>query len=358
MRARRQYTLFFLLVVAVVAGGFWMARRPRRDVPEALSAVPRDAWLVLAADAAALRASPVAAPLLGAGGRTVVPGLGPLADACGFDPVARLRDLVVCAPEGGERGDFGVAFTGDFTREELSRCADRVIRARAGNPVASTREGYAVLEDVADPAHARFAYRDGGPFLVGRGAWLDAMIDAASGKGERARTTHAALREALAPRGGEGPPALELTAVLPAAVRQKLRAELGSEIGTEGERAYAAVLAVEAAGLSVGPGAGGTTELHVEVRCETADACTQVKGLVERRRLSFSRDLGLRLVGLGPLLDSLSVDAQGASLSVRSRAPSDELARALQRLVDSRTRRPPPAASTPQSSAPPAPSGS
>jgi hypothetical protein len=353
-RAAWQYAVFLALVAAVVAGGFWVARgRERRT--DVLDAVPRDAWLVVTADAASLRASPLVQPLLGSGAATGIPGLGPLADGCGFDPVARLKDLVLCSPEGGERGDFGVAFTGDFTRDELARCADKVMHARGGHATTSQRGAFAVLEDAADPGHTRFAYRDGGPFLVGRGAWLDAMIDAADGRAERMRPEHAALRASLAAPSGAPARALVLTALLPAAVRQRLRAELGAEMAGEGERAYAGVLAVEAAGVAVSTGGpGSTTDAAAELRCESPDACAEVEGLLERKRLAFSKDLGVRLVGLGPLLDSFTVDVKGPTLRATTRAPTEDLARAVKRVLDFRGQTRPPRAGPSASAAVPA----
>ncbi len=351
MQVRRQYALFFVLVAGVVAVAFWLGRRS--SSAGVLTAVPADAWLVATIDVEALRASPLAQPLLGAAGAgdaasraaSVIPGLGTLTDACGFDPVTRIDQVVLCSPEGGERGDFGVAFTGHFTRDELTRCADKITRARGGSPKTTARGAFSILENEADAAHTRFAYRQGGPFLVGRGAWLDAMIDAAEGKAPRERPEHAALRQALAPKSGEAPRAVVVTALLPSGVRDRLRGELGAELGSEGERAYASVLAVASAGLALGTGGpGSSTQLAVELHCDTTDACGEVKTLIERKRLTFSRDLGLRLVGIGPLVDSLTVAVQGSSLSAAARAPTDDLARALERAFEYRApRRVPPA---------------
>jgi len=348
------------MVALIVAVGVALGRSRhdgRDEERGVLAAVPEDAWLVVTVDVDALRRSALARPLLGggpgAGGAVdALPGLGSLSSACGFDPLARLRQIALASPEGGERGEFGVAFAGDLTQRELTGCAEKAIVARGGRPVTSARDGFTVVEDTSDPQHARVAYRDGGPFLVGRGAWLDAMMDAAAGKGARARADHEALRDALAPTGGAAPRAVVLTALLPRALREKLKSELAAEGGSpaslaarqgDGERAYAAVLSVAAAGLALSTGgSGSTTHLAAELRCETPAACDEVKKLIERKRLSASQNLGLRLVGLGPLLDSLEVEVHGTSLSARARAPTDDLARALGRVLALRA--PPPAA--------------
>jgi hypothetical protein len=350
---RRQYLLFFGLVVAVIAAAFVLGRP--RGPASLLDSVPRDAWLVASVDVAAVRASPLAKPILGAGDKTPIPGLGPLAAKCGFDPVARLREVVVTSPEGGERGDFGVAFNGDFTKDELSRCAESVIRARGASPVTSTRGSYTLVADTGDASHARLAYRDGGPYLVGSGAWLDAMIDATDHKAERLRVEHTELRAALAGKSG-GPPAVVVTALLPASVRDKLKGELGPEVAAAGDKAYAGVLAVNAAGIAVrlggGPGtdpAASKTEIAAELRCETSSACEEVKSLIERKRLAFSRDLTVRLIGLGPLLDSLTVGGTGGALTATAGASTDELARGIQRVIDFKSHAGPPAVPAPVS---------
>jgi hypothetical protein len=335
---RRQYFLFFGLVLAVIAAAFAFGRS--RGPATLLDSVPRDAWLVATVDVAALRGSPLAKPLLGEGDKTPIPGLGPLVAQCGFDPLARLRDVVVMSPENGERGEFGVAFSGDFTKDELAKCAENVIRARGGSPAASTRGGFTLVADTADASHARLAYREGGPFLVGSGAWLDAMIDATEKKTERLRPEHLELRAALASKSGT-PPAIVVTALLPASVRDKLKADLGPELGGAGDKAYAGVLAVSAAGVALRTGgppgsdpAASTTELFAELRCETNSACEEVKNLIDRKRLAFARDLMVRVIGLGPLLDSLTVDGHGPSLTLAAHASTGELARGIQRVID------------------------
>lgn len=332
-----------MLVALIVAAGFGIGRvrsPALRRADPVLAAIPRDAWLVVTVDVAALRQSPVAGPLLKS--EAAVPGLGSLADACGFDPVARLTELAVCSPEGGERGDFGLAFAGDLGKDELARCADKVIRARGGRPSTSLQGAFTVLEDAADATHTRVAYRDGGPFLVGRGAWLDAMIAAAGSEdaGPGSGDAHAALRKNLAV--GDTHPTLVLTALLPSALRQRLKAEVTDPAQ---EREYASVLSVDEAGLALTTGpAGSTTRLAARLHCETVDACAEVQRLIEQKRMALSRDFGVRLVGLGPLLDSLTLRADGTSLSLSASAPTDALTKAVERVMAYQSRRAGPSA--------------
>jgi len=349
-RHARQYLLFLVLVALVVAAGFGIGRvrsgrSPGALVDPVLAAMPRDAWLVVTVDVAALRQSPVAAPLVSPlaaapvlGGATAVPGLGSLADACGFDPLARLTEVAVCSPEGGERGDFGLAFAGDLGKDELARCADKVIRARGGRPSTSTQGAFTVLEDSAgtvDVAHTRVAYREGGPFLVGRSAWLDAMMAAAGAKDPGPSSAHVALRERLR-EAGETHPTVLLTALLPAALRQRLKAEVSDPAQ---ELEYSSVLSVDQAGLALTTGpAGSTTHVAAQLHCETADACAEVQRLVEKKRLALSRDFGVRLVGLGPLLDSLTIRADGPALSLAASAPTDALTKAVERVIAYKSR--------------------
>ncbi|HEX8795657.1 MAG TPA: hypothetical protein VF765_32125 [Polyangiaceae bacterium] len=338
-RPARQYLLFLVLVALVVAAGFGIGRvrsPVAQRIDPVLAAVPKDAWLVVTVDVAALRQSPIAAPLVKSA--TAVPGLGSLADACGFDPLARLAEIAVCSPEGGERGDFGLAFAGDFSRDELARCADKVIRARGGQPSTSAHGAFTMLDDAADATHTRVAYREGGPFLVGRGAWLDAMMNAASDEHAGPSSAHTALRASLS---GDTHATVLLTALLPSTLRQRLKAEVTDPAQ---EREYASVLSVDQAGLAVSTGpAGSTTRVAAQLHCESADACTEVQRLLDKKRMALSRDFGVRLVGLGPLLDSLTMRADGTSLSLSASAPTDALTTAIERVLAYRSRSAPPA---------------
>ena len=330
VRRRSFWLLGAVALVAAAAALVVSLRAPRvpsREEGGVLLAAPADAWLVLTFDVAAAR--PLLQPLLGTGGKrlataTRAAGLGPVIDACGFDPVEHLRELMVAAPEGGERGDFGVAFSADLTMDELAACARKAIVARGGAPSTTVRGEFAIIGDGNVPRQARLAYRNGGPFLVGTGAWLEAMIDAFAGRGPRARAEHIALRSVLAPAGA-APRALVLTALLPKSLRDRVRAE--TDGGVAG--AFAGVLGVEEAGAAVAA-SEATTALEIDLRCETPVACGDVKELIEKGRLALSGNVGARLMGLGPLIDGLSIDASVAgALAVRTRSPTADLAEAL-----------------------------
>lgn len=152
----RSHLLLLAGVALAVAVAAEVRSRSARGTADGgvLSAAPGDAWLVVTVDVAA--ASPLVRPLLGGDkGRLIgllsttrAAGLGSLSDACGFEPLEHTRALMVALPEGGERGEFGAAFAGDLTKDALAACAEKVIRARGGQPSASTRAGFADRKSV------------------------------------------------------------------------------------------------------------------------------------------------------------------------------------------------------------------
>ncbi len=322
--------------VVALAFGLRRLRATSQATPGVLEAAPADAWLLVTVDVAAGR--PLLRPFLeSAGGlatATRAAGLGSLTDACGFDPVEHVRELMIAAPEGGERGDFGIAFSADLSKDELAACARKAIAARGGSPATATRGQYAVIGDDAAPGQARLAYRDRGPFLVGRGPWLDAMIDAADGHAAPAPSWHQTLRASLAPPG-EPPRALVVTGLLPKAVRDRLKAS-EAEAGAGPSPAFGGVLGVEEAGAAVTT-SDASTAIELELRCESPAACGEVKELIERGKRSLSSNLGVRLMGFGPLIDGASIDSSAANaanvLVVKTRAPTRDLAQALAKVL-------------------------
>lgn len=346
----RQRNLSILLAIAVVAGVALYLVQPQGGLARGgiLGAVPRDAFLLVTIDVEALRASPLALPLLG-GDSTKLLGVGAFAETCGFDPLTRVKEIALAVPEGGDHGDFGLLAMGDLRQAELLDCAQKVILARGGHPKLGKRGSFITVEDEDDPAGAkpRIALRDGGPLLVGRGTWLQSMIDAAEGKipSVRAGSPHLALREALTVyREGKPARSIVATAVLPKSLRERLKREMGAELGAAepgSNVAMGGVLSVETAGLAITAGsAGQDSEAAAELRCESADACDEVKKLILKKRLAFSQDFDVRLVGLGPIIDSLVVETKATALTASAHAPTEDVAKALDRVLKFRSERP------------------
>lgn len=330
------------LVVCLGAGlgAVWYADKATRDRP-ARAALPGGTFLAITADADALRRSPVIAQLLG-GERGDALGVKSLEEPCGFDPLARIREIAVAVPEEGEPGDFGVAARVDATGEELARCADR-IGEKKGKRASFTKQGDTFVIDDAAPGGRRIAYRPAregsGILLVATPRWLGAMLAALDGTGPRidSDATHATLRSALE-KGG--PPSLVVTAALPKAVRERIRRDLDREPGSDdGRETMVGILGVYGAGLAV---ALGPTEarFQLELLCEAPAQCEATRTWLERKRFSLTRDLAARLVA-GPFIDSFQVETRGATLGASARGNADDLARAVQRVLDARGERRP-----------------
>lgn len=352
----RQTNALVLLAVLVAAGVlFWTFGRGEGGAAGGsgvgakaapLDAVPAETFLVATLDVAKLRASPLAAPLT-----PLVRRLGAMAEApraCGFDPLDRLTSIAVAVPEAEDSGDFGVAMQGDVARDDLAACAQKVVAARGGSAEIVADGAWAFVEDRAATASlarrlegGRLALHDGGPFLLGRGAWLDAMRQAVEGKHARVATNarHEELRAALGADGDGNGAALAVTALLPASVRDRIRNEMGDEKSGKGVKQPSAamdgVLGVSAAGVSLAFD-GATTDLRAELRCDTETACREVEELVETKRAAAQKDLGLRLVGIGAVLDALVVERHGAALSARARVPTDDARRVVEALLSAR----------------------
>lgn len=346
---RRQYVLFFGLAGLVAVGSAALGRRGLGHPPaDVLSAVPRGAWLVATVDVAGLRSSPVAQAFASAGGVSI-PGVGRIVDVCGFEPLAHVTDVALVDPEG--EGDFGVAFEGDFDEHVLSDCAQKIVRDRSGTPTTEKYGSYTLIGDgepVGSPGvapadagktvtkRARLAIRRGGPFLVGRGTWLETMIDAVEGKTERAAPELFALRSTLFASGGSGGGARQVvvSALLPKSMRDQLKSEMQSQDAPRPSEAYAGVLGVDRAGFAVATGAAGsTTYFRAELHCETAGDCGAVKGLLEQKRAEATARPEVRLLGLGQALDTMALAAAGTSLEARAELPTDTFVRLVERLA-------------------------
>jgi hypothetical protein len=318
------------------------------------SAIPRDAYLVATMNLAELRRSPLyevvfgKEPGAGAPRRGEVPvlsaralGIAKLADACGFDPLSRVDSLAVGVPEEGDKGELGVAARLTVSRDELSKCTDALAEQRGGKVDTKDVGGFVVVEDRSRPSESappRLGYGHGGLLVAGRGAWFDAMLATADGSKAGVRTApgHAAVRTALTSVEGWRAPTVLVTALLPRSLRDRLKAEMGAELGTKdaSQAIMAGVLGVSSVGLALRAGpTGGMIDCAVELFCDDDEACAAVEKLMLKKRLDWSKELSYRMVGLGPLLDSIEVKRDGAKLRVTAGAPADALTATIERVL-------------------------
>jgi hypothetical protein len=347
----RRRNLIVLVAVLAISGvaAYFSAPAPRQST--ATDAIPAGAFLVATLDLAGLRASPLAAEI------GAFREVDEVSRRCGFDPLERAKTVAIGVPEKPD-GVFGLAVTSDLGRDELARCADRVMTARGAAPRITQKDGWALLEqDEVTEALApkgKIAYRDGEPLLIARGDYLADMQAALDGKRERAfaDAEHSALRAAVLTHARS--PLLLATAVLPKSLRDKLKKELEAEAEAEPGGSAAetmnAVLSVSSVALAVSAHRGSSDlDLFAELHCESAASCVTVRDFIDRKRKALARQAGVRFIGLGALLDQLALDAHGTSLDITLTAPESEMARAV-RGVFSRA--------APAASAPSAPSAS
>lgn len=300
------------------------------------AAMPSDAFLFASANVAELRRSPLWEVLFSGRADTSVLdkrtlGLEKLGDACGFDPLTRVEKLAVSVPESGERGDLSVAARVTVTAPELEKCTG-ALTTNAG--ASATQNGFSVI---TTQGGSRVGY--GHDLLVaGAGKWFDRMLATADGKNPnvKASAQHVAIRSYLTSQNGWGAPSMVVTAVLPATIRDRIRNEIAGEPGdkTAAQAAMGGVLGVSGVGLALKAGGkGGSIELAAELVCDTDVACGNVEKLVSRQRFEWSKELMLRMVGLGPLLDSIVIKHDGTKVLVTAAAPAEQLAATLDRVM-------------------------
>ncbi|MBX3205392.1 MAG: hypothetical protein KF764_10005 [Labilithrix sp.] len=346
---------------AVAAFFLFGGAQHRSATGDPIDAVPRDSFLVATVNLAELRRSPLYEVLLGKdsparGPKADVPvfgaralGIGKLADACGFDPLSRVERLAVAVPEEGDKGELGVAARVTVTRAELSTCTENLAGRRGGKVATKEVGDFVVVEDSAgaeEAARPRLAYGHGGLLVVGRGAWFDAMLAAADGKkpGTRDAAAHVAMRSSLTSRDGWRSPTVLISALLPRSLRDRLKNEMGAELPGGDEHAEASsggshgvmagVLGVSGVGLALrAGGSGGSIDAAVELVCDSEEGCAAVEKLILKKRLDWSKELMLRMVGLGPLLDSIEVRRDHARIRVTAGASADALASTIDRVL-------------------------
>jgi hypothetical protein len=368
-RPKSDHVRIAILGIGGAAAAFFMfgglkAIRGRTGTSDPLDAVPKASFIAATVDFAELRRSPIYEAVLGKSkdGESTASdplrralGVGPLADACGFDPMSRVQRFALAVPEDGDRGEFGVAARVEVTREEIEKCT-RTLAEKRGEKAETRDVGtFVVLE--GGPSKSRLAYGRGGLLVVGKGTWFDAMLGAAdrTKPGLRDAADHVALRIALTTREGFHAPTLIATAILPRTLRERLKGEMGAELGAQdtSSAVMGGVLGVASVGIAIHAGGPGqNVDASVELVCDSGEACEAVEKLAQKKRNEWSRDLTLRMVGLGPLLDTFEIKREGPRLRATASANADALAATVERIMKIRARRSAPDGPAPPTSPP------
>ncbi|WP_394844110.1 hypothetical protein LZC95_44540 [Pendulispora brunnea] len=339
MTTRQKNAIVLVLaVLGTVAALYFMEKDRNASAPtgaRVLAAIPADTFLLATVDVAPLRHSPLVEPLRALGSK----GMGKdLQSQCGFDPIERLDTLAVALPEAEGAGDFGIASAGPITEEELLTCARTVMEARGAHLGTHKAGAFVLAEDtgILGGVYGKLAVRDSGPFLLAREPWLTAMMDAWTRKKPRVETNtrHMDLRKSLetaGSAGGAGKPAVLVTALLPVKLRDRLKREMGGEVPNA---TMLGVLGVEAAGVAVTLSPSNVLDFAAELRCETPQACAEVRDLITKKRDEWVADVRVRLIGLGGVLQGLTVEANGTRVSARTRIAADDARRLIERALD------------------------
>ena len=197
----------------------------------------------------------------------------------------------------------------------------------------------------------RIAYGRGGLLVVSKGTWFDQMLAAADhrGPGLKDAPEHASLRQRLTSYEGFRAPTIVLSAILPKPMRERIKNEMGDVTG--GADPMVGVLGVSAVGVAVHAGGSGqNVDLEIELVCDDEASCASVQKLAEKKMKELAAELTLRMIGLGPVLDSFQVKQEGTHLRATATAQADALAGTIERILKLRqgglggggTRRPPP----------------
>lgn len=325
MQLRAPRALLFV-AAALAAGALLVASiRDEAVVAEAaLAAVPEDAIVVATVDLDSVRASSVLSPLVREGRE--IPGIGKLDEVCGFDPVGRLRELVLAIPAGAE-DELGVVATGAIEAAPLVACASKLVAKRGGEPIVETSGSFTVVRD-ARGVLGRIAVRNGGPVLLGEGAYLQKMMRAAEGAEPNvSRSIHAKLRSEV------DAGAIRMTFIVPAEMKQRVRAELGD---------------IDVPALSIHSGAvvvstSPTIRIRALANCENEQPCAKLSESLNGSLAEGAKDLGVRLLGMGKLMERVRISSKDERLELQADLTAEEASGLVDRLLALRAlRRPAP----------------
>jgi len=182
------------------------ARAIETAVRSPLALIPQGSAFILSVDVRALSRAPLGAFLAERLWRSA--GASKLAETCGFDPLLRLEQLALSVPTSTlalePQPDFGIIANGDFTAEEITRCAHAAIDARGGEAVHSKVDGFDTVRDRVGSgeiaAKDRLVVVSGGNYFRELLRAAGGVLDKPAQENQRG-AEHAELRRAL----GSGP---------------------------------------------------------------------------------------------------------------------------------------------------------
>lgn len=295
----------WLLFIAALAGSLWLVRQAKpRSVPLArvdpISFVPAGTELIVTLDVEAL--ARVAGPeLLRAGGAQL---LG-LRQDCGFEPLLGLRRVALAVPsrQGAEASDFALIAETSLQVEQVLRCAETLIRKRAGRPVRSELGRFRAVRDQAKPG-GEMAMRDDGVLVLSGGDYFRDVLDAS--------------------RGGAAPDEkARLQSALHLGIRRKLPA--GELTLTLLPGRLLPVPEVQALGLSVR--VERRLLLSGFVGCSSPAACQGAQDIFERIKADLAGQAGFEAVG------ALKALRGEAGLEIAGQLPRESLGPLLAQLL-------------------------
>jgi hypothetical protein len=318
-----------------------------RVVHDPLTAIPTSSFIVANIDVGALAKSPLGAALAGEKGAHAGAffGVDSIQSVCGFDPLPHVQGIALSVPEGDTHGELGISVTGDLSKKTLLSCAKAIIEKRGGTWSLRESSSYSIVSENKEHG-AEIAFRDGGPFLIGRGEWLERMIDAADGRAPSMAVAsddlHHTLRADLA-RTDPTADAIVVSVVLPRGLRDRIGNEMFAAPDAGDANSNATMQGVlEVSGVALAIHAGTEHEdarILGEIQCDgdaaTAEtACKKVESFLLHERLEWSGNMRFRLFGLGGLIDGLQTKVSGGLLTFKTHTEANTLARMLSRLLD------------------------
>jgi hypothetical protein len=337
MKLGSQTVRVALLGVFATGAAFFLFRGASSPtVRDPIDAVPKESFLVGTLDVEELRRSPIYEVIPGVkGGGAGIGSLASVEEACGFDPIKRIERMALTVPEKEGERDYGVIARVKVTRDELQTCKRRLDEKRGSSaPTEVTERGDFV---VIDTPKGKLAYGSGDLLVVSKATWFDTILETANGKHAAVKDSkeHEDLRFALTAREGWRAPTLVITAILPSALRERIKKEMAPEADREEKDAVmGAVLGVSAVGVAMRAGPpGGHFDARILMSCDSQKACELVEKLVLKKRLDWSRNLLFRLGGFGPVIDSIETKVTGSRLEVSATANVDSLAGAIERAI-------------------------